>query len=114
VRPFGTGLIHHTYLVSMNDKPQYILQEVNHHVFQNPQAIAENISNLTKHINKYHPEVTFPSFINTRSGHSYHYVNNQPYRLSTFVSESHSIDTCTEPDQAYEAAFQFGKFYIYV
>lgn len=110
IRPFGTGLIHRTYVVAKNNQPVYILQALNHHVFKNPDAIAANISEMGNYLRQNHPNEVFPGFISTLNGEFYHYDNHQPYRLSSFIKGSHTIDTCTNPEQAYEAAFQFGKF----
>ncbi len=110
IKSFGTGLIHHTYVVSRDKTPVYILQALNYQVFKNPNAISSNISILENHLQQNHPDVIFPTYVKTLSGESYCYDLYQPYRLSLFIANSHSIDSCTNPDQAFEAAFQFGKF----
>lgn len=110
VNVFGSGLIHHTFLVRKDETPVYILQEVNHHVFKSPEAIASNVSSLFLYLKEKHSNEVFPDFIKTKDGNSYHYFNENPYRLSTFIKDSHSIDFCSTPEQAFQAALQFGKF----
>ena len=43
---FGNGLIHKTYLLSKNNLPHYILQQVNTAVFKQPDAISNNLEKL--------------------------------------------------------------------
>ena len=46
VRPYGNGHINDTYLVTCDkagEEKKYILQRMNHSIFQNPQALMENI-----------------------------------------------------------------------
>ena len=42
IKPFGSGLINHTWLLSSADG-DFILQRVNEHVFKKPEDIAWNI-----------------------------------------------------------------------
>ncbi len=51
----GTGNINDTYVARTNfhlGEKLYIIQRVNHNVFAEPQRIAENVSKVTKHIEK--------------------------------------------------------------
>ncbi len=49
----STGNINDTYVARTafhNGEKHYIIQRVNHHVFSEPEKIAENVSNVTNHI----------------------------------------------------------------
>lgn len=52
IAPLGAGLINDTYLVktSEEDKPDYVLQRVNHHVFPDVDMVMRNIGAVTSHI----------------------------------------------------------------
>jgi Ser/Thr protein kinase RdoA (MazF antagonist) len=107
---FGNGLIHKTYLLSKNNLPYYILQQVNTAVFKQPDAIANNLERLEFFLREKDIPLFFPLPLKTLSGEYHLSMNEMVLRLTAFVKNSHSIDSCNNPDQAYAAAFQFGKF----
>lgn len=107
---FGTGLIHATYVVKMGDEPCYILQRVNHHVFKKPHDIAHNIRVISAYLSHHQPGYLFTTPIPDREGNDYVMEHGDFYRLFPFVKGTHTIDVCTEPQQAWEAARQFGRF----
>ena len=51
VEPLGNGLINDTYKVTTNeaDKPDYVLQRINHAIFQNVDLLQHNIVVVTAH-----------------------------------------------------------------
>ena len=52
-RPYGNGHINDTYIVQFqvgNNIVPYILQRINHHIFQNVDMLMENISNVTAYL----------------------------------------------------------------
>lgn len=107
---FGSGLIHATFRVLHEGKPAYILQRVNHHVFRHPEDIAHNISVVGRYLAHVAPDYPFTMPVQTAEGDNYCVHHGAYYRLFTFVANSHTIDVCTTPAQAWEAAAQFGKF----
>ena len=52
IAPLGEGLINDTYLVKTAeaDKPDYVLQRINHHVFPDVDMVMRNIAAVTSHI----------------------------------------------------------------
>lgn len=110
IEAFGTGLIHKTYTVSSTSLPEYILQEVNTAVFKTPLDIASNLEALSSFLKESNKENFFPIPISTKDGNPYAIAANAYYRLTPFVKGTHSVDACSNADQAYEAALQFGKF----
>ena len=54
IKPLGEGLINDTYKVrtAEPDKPDYVLQRVNHHVFPDVDMVMRNIDAVTSHIRK--------------------------------------------------------------
>ena len=59
VKPFGSGLINNTWLISENGN-EFILQRINHNVFKDPFAIASNIHLICDHFKDKHPSYLFP------------------------------------------------------
>ena len=54
IKPLGSGLINDTYKVTTveADAPDYVLQRINHAIFQNVEMLQSNISAVTNHIRK--------------------------------------------------------------
>lgn len=52
IKPLGEGLINDTYKVKTRetDKPDYVLQRINHHVFPDIDRVMHNIDAVTSHI----------------------------------------------------------------
>jgi Ser/Thr protein kinase RdoA (MazF antagonist) len=112
VQPFGSGLINHTWTISTDDnRPHYILQQINTAVFRHPEAIAENISNLANYLQQHAPGYLFAGALPAING-AYLYIDekNQYFRLFPFIAGSHSVDGVHTPEQAFEAARQFARF----
>ena len=108
--PFGNGLIHSTYKVEKDEKPIHILQKINTSVFRKPLDIADNLTSLSSYLASRGQEVFFPMPMKTLKGESYSIYQGEYYRLTPFIENSHSLDACSSPDEAYEAAYQFGRF----
>ncbi|HEV7330903.1 MAG TPA: aminoglycoside phosphotransferase family protein [Flavisolibacter sp.] len=110
VQPFGSGLINHTWKVN-HTKGSYILQRINHHVFKQPFHIAENLRLISNYLKQYHPEYLFTTPLTTAQNEDIVYDEEQGYfRLFHFIPASHTVDVVDTPQQAFEAAKQFGKF----
>lgn len=110
VMPFGTGLINHSWKVLSGGKA-YLLQQINHQVFSDPAAIAANIRTIGAYLAQVHPEYLFVNVLPTPDGRDMVYVPELGYfRLFPFMAEAHSIDVVQTPEQAFEAAAQFGRF----
>src|SRR5688572_21089925 len=110
IQLFGTGLINTTWLVK-DGSHKYILQRINHDVFKQPRDIAENIETISSHLEKYDPEYFFVSPVKTKNHQSLvHLPEHGYFRLIPFVKDSITYDVTQKPQQAYEAAYQFGAF----
>lgn len=108
--PLTQGLINSTWKISANSN-SYILQKINDEVFTRPEDIAENISLLAEYLQNNNPEYFFVAPIKRVDGLSLVYIKELGYyRLFPFVNGSHTKETVGTPEQAYEAARQFGKF----
>lgn len=110
VKPFGSGLINHTWKVTGPDG-EYILQKVNHQVFTQPENIAHNIRGIADHLTKYAPDYLFITPVAANNETDLVQVEGEGYfRLFPFVQNSFTKNVVETPKQAYEAARQFGKF----
>lgn len=110
ILPLGQGLINHTWKVSQNGN-EYVLQKVNDQVFKNPGDIAGNISLIADYLQKNNPDYFFVSPVKTPGGLPLVYRKEEGYfRVFHFISGSHTKETVDTPEQAYEAAIQFGRF----
>lgn len=112
VQPFGTGLINSTWKVEdINTGEAFILQKINHHVFKKPNDIAENVRLIGDFLQHQNPGYLFVRSITTLNGDDVLYVEGEGYfRAMPFVKNSHTLDVLETPEQAYEAAKQFGTF----
>ena len=107
---FGTGHINSTWLLTLqNSEEQFVLQSINRNVFKEPEIIAANVKLIGDYLKKNNPEYLFVGSIPTQKGKEMAYVEGEYYKLTRFINNSVSFDTLTDPDQAYEAAVQFGR-----
>lgn len=119
--PFGSGHINDTYLASYQSAHQvrrYVLQRINHQVFQQPEQLMENIIRVTNHqravlqsrgVQNLDRRVL--TFLPTREG-GYFFVdaNDHYWRMSPFIEGTCAYDRIDSPELARQAARAFGVF----
>ncbi len=111
IQQIGSGHINRTYLLiqTTGEQKKYVLQEINTHVFTNPEAVANNIKQIADFLAENFPDYLFPAPLAANDGSTMVAFNNAYWRLSPFVDHTIALDTLTAPQQAYQAAKQFGK-----
>jgi Ser/Thr protein kinase RdoA (MazF antagonist) len=109
VQAFGTGLINSTWKITRGED-SYILQCVNHHIFKQPEYIAENIRTVAGYLQEHYPGYLFIAPVQTITGADMFCIEGNYFRMFPFVKGSHTIDVVIDPSGAYEAAKQFGAF----
>ena len=110
VKPFGSGLINNTWLITHKGK-DFILQRINDNVFKNPPDIATNIRLIDEYLEENHPDYLFATPYKTSTGDDMFFLTNEGYfRLFRFIKNSHTTDVVNSTPQAFEAAKQFGRF----
>jgi Ser/Thr protein kinase RdoA (MazF antagonist) len=110
VKPFGSGLINNTWLISDRGN-DFILQRINQNVFKRPVDISTNIRLIDEYLKNRHLEYLFVSPNKTIAGDDMILINGEDYyRLFPFIKNSHTTDVVNSSSQAYEAAKQFGRF----
>ncbi len=111
INPFGNGLINNTWTVeNSKDEKEFILQKINQNIFKSPQDIAFNIRLVADHLQNNHPDYLFTAPMQSVDGKVLIKSKGEYFRIFPFVKNSHTIDVVQKPEQAYEAAKQFGKF----
>ena len=116
----GHGHIHDSFRVQTLDAntPNYLLQKINHQVFENVSELMANIECVSRHVRRKlneSPDASsaeeFLTLIPTRRGKSYFRDHDESYwRLWVFVADSYSHDIVSSPESAYEAGKAFGRF----
>jgi Ser/Thr protein kinase RdoA (MazF antagonist) len=110
VESLTSGLINNTWKVS-TEKDAYIVQRINHQVFKKPFEVAANIRMIDAYLKQHAPSYLFVSPVANLEGDDIYYREEQGYfRVFPYIEGSHTIDSVSNPDQAFEAALQFGKF----
>lgn len=112
-QPFGNGLINGTWKIESKggNGPKFILQMINKDIFKQPEDIAHNIRFIGSYLEKNSPDYLFTVPRKSIWGDDLVIWGDSTYfRMFNFVENSHTIDVVEKPQQAYEAAKQFGKF----
>lgn len=107
-----TGLINNTWKVK-DSYTAYIFQRINDAVFKEPGHIAWNIQLIATYLAQHYPEYVFVAPLTSCNGEQFVYregAGGGYFRLFPFVAGSHSKEVLETPEQAYEAATQFGRF----
>lgn len=118
--PYGSGHINDTFRVQTfeQDKPDFILQRINHHIFKNVPKLQDNILRVTSHIRKKleqtpgaNPDRETLTLIPALDGKPYYKDKDGNFwRIYIFIDKNRSYDRVESPDQAYEGGKAFGRF----
>lgn len=106
--PLNQGLINTTYSVNTT-AGEYILQTVNHAIFKNPAAIDFNINAIGSFLQVQYPSYLFTQLQPTIIGNTLIEWEGQFFRAFKKMN-GYALDVLDNPNQAKEAAIQFGRF----
>jgi Ser/Thr protein kinase RdoA (MazF antagonist) len=116
IEPLGKGHINDSFKVTSNGS-EYVLQRINHHIFQHVDELQHNIFRVTGHIRTklieqgvadIHRKVL--TLVPTHEGALYYKDSSGDYwRMMNFISGSKSYDEIN-PELAYRAGMAFGDF----
>ena len=110
IETISNGLINGTWKVKA-EKGNYVLQQINTSIFTKPELIDDNLIKINKHLSHFHPDYLFVAPLPAINGKTLiKDKQNSYFRLFPFIPNSHSINVAGSPQQAFEAAKQFGKF----
>jgi hypothetical protein len=117
--PYGTGHINDTYAAVFDQGGtlvRYIIQRINHTIFQNPPALMENVQRVTRHLgDKLAGERDSSrralTLIPARDGSVFRQDEAGNYwRAYFFIEKARTFDALQSPEQAFQAAKAFGHF----
>jgi hypothetical protein len=113
--PITSGHIHRSYhvLPGRSSGHQYILQRINHHVFQNVPFLMENLVRIIAHLRmKQSSERDYhtPVLIQSHEGAFTRDSEGNFWRLFQFIPESHILDQVRTPDEAGAVGRAFSQF----
>lgn len=113
IRPYGAGLIHHTFLVEAEGGRRAVLQRLNTAVFPDPDAVMANLRGVLDHLADRADEarpLVFPRLIPTREGGDWLDDAGGPWRMLSFV-DGRGLARCPGPAEARQAGFALGRFH---
>ena len=118
IKPLGAGLINDTYKVNTQeaDAPDYVLQRINHAIFQNVEMLQSNIAAVTGHSRKKLTEAgeadidrKVLSFLATEEGKTYWFDGESYWRVMVFIPRAKTYET-VNPEYSNYAGEAFGNF----
>lgn len=118
VKPLGTGLINDSYKVvtEETDKPDYVLQRINHAIFQDVEMLQSNIEAVTAHIREKlqaRGETDIDRkvlhFVHTKDGNRYYFDGKSYWRVMVFIPNAHTYETVNAKYSGF-AGQAFGDF----
>ena len=115
--PYGNGHINRTYLVMTDRKHPYILQKINHVVFQDVPALMHNISSVTSYLRARGLDARHAlTLVPTRQGETYLFLEDEDaqrfgyYRVYEFITDSLCMDRPETAQDFRQSAVAFGNF----
>ena len=118
ITPLGKGLINDTYLVRTReaDKPDYVLQRINHQIFTDVELLQRNIEAVTGHLrHKLLAEGVDDvdrkvlQFVTTKSDKTYCFDGKSYWRVSVYIADTKTVEEVT-PRSSYDCGRAFGQF----
>ncbi len=115
--PFGSGHINDTFLVECACGTNYILQRVNHDIFQQVPQLMENVMGVTGFLrekivqNGGDPDRETLNYLLTKEGKPYCVDTNGNYwRLALQIKDTVCLDSVRNAEDFYNSAVAFGNF----
>lgn len=120
IAPHDAGHINDTYVSRLQTRKglvRYIHQRVNHHVFQAPEKLMENIARVTSHARQQiiaaggDPQRETLTLVPTMDDRSfYQSPEGEFWRTYEFIDKAHTYETPQNFRQVYHVAYAFGRF----
>ncbi len=112
VKPHERGHIHDTFISRWRHdsaERRYLHQRINDTVFTDVSALMHNIERVTAHLRAKLDRASL-DLVPTRDGASYLEAPSGSWRTYVYIDNTTSVDVCSGPEMAYEAAREFGWF----
>jgi len=111
----GTGHIHQTFKLSGKDGKHYILQRINKNVFKQPEVIASNLRIASEYLRLNFPGYNFLRCIAALDKSDLVYDDEDfPWRLFPYQSNTITIDSVENSEEAFRAAKGFAQLTAYL
>ncbi|QTE39643.1 aminoglycoside phosphotransferase family protein [Mucilaginibacter gossypii] len=122
ITPYGSGHINDTFHLK-NTNPGlsgYLLQRINHHVFENVPALMKNVQLVTDHLKEKltgipgsSPDKEVLTIVSAKDKQCFFCDETGNYwRMYCFLKDTKSYDMVLTEQQAYEGGKAFGKFQL--
>ena len=120
--PLGNGLINDTFHIKTGAKetPDYVLQRINHAIFQNVELLQNNILRITDHIrHKLEEQKTSDierktlRLVPAKDGKLFHFDGENYWRITVFIENSQTYEQVT-PEFSYLTGKAFGEFQYFL
>lgn len=109
-QPYGSGHINATFLVH-TDQADYILQRINHSIFQDVPALMNNIQRVTAFLARRDPDPRHSlHLVPTLKGGGWLEEEGEFYRVYDFITDSLCLNAPETPNDFYHSAVAFGSF----
>lgn len=118
--PFGSGHINDTFKITTNSPLNnlYLLQRINHHIFQNVEGLMNNIECVCNHLKKKLAHLgenevlkRTMTIVQTLDNKNYFQDDNGDYwRVFHLIPNTRSYDILETQEQAYSGGMAFGQF----
>ena len=108
-QPHNQGLINDTYMVSNNDKVEFVLQRINDRVFKDMHALKFNLTSVLPYLSaEDYSEIEY-----IRTGQNQQFLEHESgtWRLMKFIENSKVFETSSDPKIAFEAGRVVGGFH---
>lgn len=123
IRGLGRGNINRTFLVVTGASPgdAFVLQQVNTHVFREPERVMTNMRLVTEHLRHRLRSGPLPAdrrwrvpyIIPAEDGRDYWQASDGAFwRALEFIEEARPLDVLTTLDEGREAGFALGLFHL--
>ena len=111
-KAFGSGHINSTYKIRTESGDEYVLQQINHHVFPRPDQVMENSVAVTDHLRRKGSDAL--EFLQTEKKLAYHLdADGNYWRMYRFVPGL-ALDAPESPEDLYQAGLAFGQFQAFL
>ena len=111
--PFGNGLIHRSYCITVSGGARFLLQRINTHVFPRPIELMENIDRVTAHLGGIAATAGGRSLtlIPTHDGVTFATgPDGMVWRLYRYIEGTRTVEHIESADQCFQVARAFGDF----
>lgn len=103
------GLINQTYIVSNNDKVEFVLQRINDGVFKDMPALMFNLTSVLPYLSA--EDYSEIEYIRTRQNQQFLEHESGTWRLMKFIENSKVFETSSDPEIAFEAGRIVARFH---